>query len=234
MPSPPTRAAALAGTYAPGGRTPPGYAPPGAHPGPAGSASTAAALPVAPPAPALFDALLDALRTERKLVDDLAATMRRQRDAVAGDDLETVDDTVFATHRMLATLGQARLRRRQLNRLFAGADEVPVRTLADAACAFAADARRADVADAVRDARDGLVAGAAALAREVDVNRRVLRDALAHGDRHARALGGLGSLGKSLSSTPGSTLGVRLGSTADYHSGGAAADGAPAAVDRTV
>jgi hypothetical protein len=43
----------------------------------------------------------------------------------------------------------------------------------------------------VRGACDGLLAGAAALAREVDVNRRVLRDALAAGDRHARALHGL-------------------------------------------
>jgi hypothetical protein len=115
--------------------------------------------------------------------------MRRQRDAVAGDDLETVDDTVFATHRVLATLGQARIRRRQLNRLFAGAEEVSVRTLADAAAAAAApDAARTGQ---LRDACDGLVAGAAALAREVEVNRRVLRDALAAGDHHARTLGAL-------------------------------------------
>jgi hypothetical protein len=194
MPITPTSAAALAGTYAPPGRTPPGARPAGYGPAAHAPAGRAPAGPVAPPPPALFDTLLDALRSERKLVDDLAATMRRQRDAVAGDDLETVDDTVFATHRVLATLGQARLRRRQLNRLFAGADEVPVRALADAACALAAGADRAAVADAVRGACDALVAGATALAREVDVNRRVLRDALAHGDRHARALGGLGAV----------------------------------------
>jgi hypothetical protein len=168
----PGAAAGAAGGATPGGVTPGGVA--GGPPRPAPSA-------------ALFDSLLDALRSERKLVEDLAATMRRQRDAVAGDDLETVDDTVFATHRVLATLGQARIRRRQLNRLFAGADEVPVRALGDAACAAAPDADRAGL---VRGACDGLLAGAAALAREVDVNRRVLRDALASGDRHARALGG--------------------------------------------
>jgi hypothetical protein len=156
---------------------------------PAGGAAPAAG-PRTPPPPALFDALLDALRSERKLVDDLAATMRRQRDAVAGDDLETVDDTVFATHRVLATLGQARIRRRQLNRLFTGADEVPVRTLADAACAAASDADRVGE---LRGACDGLLAGAGALAREVDVNRRILRDALAAGDRHARLLGSTGA-----------------------------------------
>jgi hypothetical protein len=180
MPFTPPSAALTAVTYArpsarpaPGSAVGPGRGAPAAPPSP----------PRTPPPPALFDALLDALRSERKLVEDLAATMRRQRDAVAGDDLETVDDTVFATHRVLATLGQARIRRRQLNRVFAGADEVPVRALADAACAAAPDA--------VRGACDGLLAGASALAREVDVNRRVLRDALAAGDRQARALGGL-------------------------------------------
>jgi hypothetical protein len=131
-------------------------------------------------------ALVDALRSEWRLVDDLAATMRRQRAAVAGDDLDTVDDTVFATHRVLATLGQARLRRRQLNRLLAGADEVPLRALADAACAHPAGRARADE---LRAACDLLVAGAAALAREVDVNRRILGDALSVGEQHARALG---------------------------------------------
>lgn len=222
MPLTPPSAAPLAGTYAP-----PGYPAPGARPGLGGSVGPAAVArpPVAAPAPALFDALLDALRTERKLVDDLAATMRRQRDAVAGDDLETVDDTVFATHRVLATLGQARLRRRQLNRLFAGADEVPVRVLADAAGAFADDAGRADVAGAVRVACDGLVAGATALAHEVDVNRRVLRDALAHGDRHARALGGLGMVGGDAAAG-----GASFGSPAF---GGAALGGTLGAVDRT-
>jgi hypothetical protein len=167
-------------------------------PRPAARVTPAAAAPAAPrpagprppPGPALFDALVDAFRSERKLVEDLAATMRRQREAVAVDDLETVDDTVFATHRLLATLGQARIRRRQLNQLFAGADEVPVRALGDAAVALAASAERAGE---VRAACDGLLAGASLLSREVDVNRRLLRDALAGGERHARALHGLGA-----------------------------------------
>ncbi len=197
MPFTPPSAALTAVTYArpsarpaPGSAVGPGRGAPAAPPSP----------PRTPPPPALFDALLDALRSERKLVEDLAATMRRQRDAVAGDDLETVDDTVFATHRVLATLGQARIRRRQLNRLFAGADEVPVRALADAACAAAADPERAGL---VRRACDGLLAGASALAREVDVNRRILREALASGDRQTRAFGGLAPAG-----APGALPGV--------------------------
>ncbi|GJG86559.1 hypothetical protein tb265_17400 [Gemmatimonadetes bacterium T265] len=153
------------------------------------------AVPTSAPAaaaPAVVAALLDALRTEQRLVDDLAATMRRQRAAVGGDDLETVDDTVFATHRLLATLGQARLRRRQLGRLVAGSDDVPVRRLRERAAAAAVVDPGAD---ALCAACDALLAGATALAREVDVNRRVLRDALAGGDAHARALRGLPAAG---------------------------------------
>jgi hypothetical protein len=138
--------------------------------------------PGGPHAPALLDAVLDALRSERRLVDDLATTMRRQREAVAVDDLGAVDDTVFATHRIVATLGQARLRRRQLNRLLAGRDEVGVRDLADVV--------GPQMTDALRAAADGLAEAAGALAREVDVNRRVLRDALAQGESHARILAG--------------------------------------------
>ncbi|HEU4629165.1 MAG TPA: hypothetical protein VFS08_05445, partial [Gemmatimonadaceae bacterium] len=55
-------------------------------------------------------ALVDAHHSERKLIEDLASIMRRQRSAVAEDDLQGVDDSVFATHRVLVTLGEARRR----------------------------------------------------------------------------------------------------------------------------
>ncbi|MGZ8379406.1 MAG: flagellar export chaperone FlgN [Gemmatirosa sp.] len=142
------------------------------------------ASPGGPHAPGTLDALLDSLKSERKLLEDLAATMRRQRAAVGSDDLQTVDDTVFATHRILATLGQARLRRRQLSRLLAGVDEFPMRELEEVV--------GPQMTDALRGARDELQASAQALAREVDVNRRVLRDALTHGEAHARTLAGVG------------------------------------------
>ena len=134
--------------------------------------------------PAALDALLDALVSERRLLDDLAATMRRQRTAVGADDLPSVDDSVFATHRILATLGQARTRRRQINRLLVGIEELPARDLDEALGDY--------MSDALRAARDELVSSAAALAREVDVNRRVLRDALSTGDAQARVLAGTG------------------------------------------
>jgi hypothetical protein len=127
-------------------------------------------------------ALVDAHHSERKLIDDLTGIMRRQRSAVAEDDLQGVDDSVFATHRVLVTLGEARRRRRTLNNLLAGADEVDARELAEA---FGGE-----IPPALREAREQLRGAASALAREVDVNRRVLREALASGDEHMRRLVG--------------------------------------------
>jgi hypothetical protein len=106
--------------------------------------------------------------------------MRRQRAAVATDDLQGVDDSVFATHRILATLGQARQRRRQLNRILGADEDVSVRKLDELL--------GAQMTEPLRAARDGLQASAQSLAQEVDVNRRVLRDAIASGESYVRAL----------------------------------------------
>lgn len=163
-----------------------GYGPPVVRRvAPAPAAGGAAPVASASVSPATLHALHDALRSERKLLDDLATTMRRQRAAVGREDLEAVDDSVFATHRILATLGQARLRRRAVNRLVVGVEELPMRSLETVL--------GAQMTDAMREARDGLQASAEALAREVDVNRRVLREALAAGDAHARLLTGAGA-----------------------------------------
>ena len=51
--------------------------------------------------PAAVDALANAVTTEIRLLEDLIGIMRRQREAVAVDDLSSVDDSVFATHRIL-------------------------------------------------------------------------------------------------------------------------------------
>jgi hypothetical protein len=176
------------------------YAPSAIAPTHAATRATALALGGARPrhhAPATLDALLDALRSERRLLDELAATMRRQRAAVGADDLPGVDDSVFATHRILATLGQARVRRRQINRLLSGVEELPARDL---------DAVLGDqMTDAIRAARAELQASAGALAQEVDVNRRVLRDALHAGDAQARVLVGAPTKGAA-AAPPGGVL----------------------------
>ena len=144
-------------------------------PAPAGRAASSAGT---------LAALVDAHHSERKLLDDLVGIMQRQRSAVAADDLQGVDDSVFATHRVLVTLGEARRRRRTLNTMIAGSEEVAAQDLADALGGH--------IPVALQEAREGLRASAAALAREVDVNRRVLREALATGDEYMRRLAGSG------------------------------------------
>ncbi len=135
-----------------------------------------------PPTGALLEALHDALVSERRLLDDLIAQMRCQRAAVSGDDIQGVDDSTFATHRILATLGQARQRRRQLNLLLGGSEDLTLRdleqTLGD------------QIDNRLQAARLRLQLAADLLAREVGMNRKLLREALSSGDQYVRTLVG--------------------------------------------
>src|SRR3954469_20796155 len=78
------------------------------------------------------DSLTDALATERRLLDELIAVMRRQREAVGDDDLQKVDDSVFATHPVLVTLNEARRRRRTLNTLIGQREDMGIHALDEA------------------------------------------------------------------------------------------------------
>ena len=129
-----------------------------------------------------IESLTDALVTERRLLDELIGVMRRQRAAVGQDDLQAVDDSVFSTHRVLVTLEEARRRRRNLNTLIGQQEDLAIHSLDDAL--------GARMTDALRIARDELSKSARTLSREVALNRRILREALAHGDTFARALAG--------------------------------------------
>lgn len=131
---------------------------------------------------ALLNALHDALVSERRLLDDLIGQMRRQREAVSRDDIQGVDDSTFATHRILATLGQARQRRRQLNVLLGGSEEMTLREVED----LLGDL----VDDRFREARQRLQQAADVLTREVGMNRKMLREALTNTDQHVRTLVG--------------------------------------------
>jgi hypothetical protein len=129
-------------------------------------------------------ALADALRTETRLLEGLVATMRTQREAVARDDLDGVDNSVFATHRILMSLGESRRRRRSLNRLLGEGDDLSVAALEQ----FFGST----LPDDVREATNDLASAARTLQREVDMNRRVLRHAIEAGDHFVRSLYGAG------------------------------------------
>ena len=132
---------------------------------------------------AAIEALASAVTSEVRLLEDLIGIMRRQRTAVSTDDLEGVDDSVYATHRVLVTLAEARRRRRSLNQLVGGTEELPLKGLDDVL--------GERMSDELRFARDGLHAAALTLAREVEVNRQILREALAAGNDYVRTVYGI-------------------------------------------
>jgi hypothetical protein len=127
-------------------------------------------------------ALTEVLRAEGRLLQELLAVMQRQRAAVAADDLQAVEESVYATHRVLHTLNEARRRRRSINRLLGESDDLTIREL-DGVLGGA-------MPHELRSARDELELLARTLSREVDINRRVLRQALATGDDYVRTLCG--------------------------------------------
>jgi hypothetical protein len=128
------------------------------------------------------DSFVDALNTERRLVEELITVLRRQRAAVSQDDLQAVDDTVFATHRVLVTLSEARRRRRTLNTLIGQPEDLGIHALDEAL--------GGRMTSGLRSSRDELHNAARLLSREVGINRRILRQALAAGDQYARTLAG--------------------------------------------
>lgn len=129
-----------------------------------------------------MEALADAVSSEIRLLEDLIGVMRRQRNAVGEDDLQAIDDSVYATHRVLVTLAEARRRRRSLSQLVSGVDDFPLRNLEQ----LLGDT----MIDELRNARDGLHAAALTLSQEVETNRQVLRQAMAAGSEYVRSLYG--------------------------------------------
>jgi hypothetical protein len=126
--------------------------------------------------------LAETLRSEARLLEDLVSIMQRQRDAVSHDDIDSLDDTVFSTHRVLVTLGEARRRRRSLNALLGGSDDLSLTALDELF--------DSNVPLEIRSAAGRLTDTAKVLQREVEINRRVLRVAIEAGDRLVRVLMG--------------------------------------------
>ena len=141
-------------------------------------------LPALRPPPSPVDSLTEALLTERRLIDDLIGIIRKQRSAVSDDDLQVIDDSVFATHRVLVTLSEARRSRRNLNALIGQPEDLGLHALDDAL--------GPRMTTGLRAARDELHSAARTLSREVALNRRILKEALAAGDQSARSLAGVG------------------------------------------
>jgi hypothetical protein len=134
------------------------------------------------PSAGTVDGLSAALEGESRLLGELAAILRRQREGVASDDVQMVDDSVFAAHRIMRTIEEARRRRRTLTGMLLGAEDVPVR---DLELALGARATPPLVL-----ASCNLQVAAEALSREIEINRHVLRGAIQAGEAMVRTLCG--------------------------------------------
>ena len=138
--------------------------------------------PVTPRRETAVEVLSDVMGTERRLLEELMNVMQKQRAAVAADDLQALDDSVFATYRVLATLGEARRRRKTVNRLLGEAEDMNVNDLEE----ILGDRATSTVIDA----RNALQHAAVSLSHEVDINKQVLRAAMDNGNDYVQKLFG--------------------------------------------
>jgi hypothetical protein len=115
-----------------------------------------------------LSALADTLASESRLLQELGDGLLRQREAVARDDLQTIEETVYATHRILTTLAEARRRRRSLDEMMQNL--------------------RVDVTPEIQDAYALLHATALTLSAEVETTRQVLGHALRSSEEQIQVL----------------------------------------------
>lgn len=127
-------------------------------------------------------ALVDTLISEKRLLEELLAIVRRQRAAVAGNDLQAVEDSVYATHRVLLTLGEARKRRHSLKRMLGYPEGIGVSDLEAEPGAHASPP--------LRRACEELRETAQRLSHDVEISRAILREALIASDEYVRSLCG--------------------------------------------
>ncbi len=74
---------------------------------------------------------MDAIQTERRLLDDLGSLMRQQRAAIAADDHEALDDATFGIQRVVQTLSEASRRPRLIIAKLGGGENIPIGDLAE-------------------------------------------------------------------------------------------------------
>lgn len=128
------------------------------------------------------DSLGPALEREAKLLADLLQVLERHREAVAGEDLTTVDDTIFSAQRILRTLAEARIKRRTLLEILGIDPEIPIDELEESL------SPRATLE--LREAVQAFRSVALRLTGELEVNRQVLSSAFESRETLLEVLGG--------------------------------------------
>jgi hypothetical protein len=129
-----------------------------------------------------IEALGPALGRERKLLGDLLNILKQQREAVATEDLASVDDTIFSAQRILRTLAEARIKRRTLLEILGADPNIPLDDLEDAL--------GPKVTPELSEEIQVLRTVALQLTGELEVNRKVLQGAIRSGENLITVLGG--------------------------------------------
>jgi hypothetical protein len=130
------------------------------------------------------DSLAEALRKEAKLLLDLREVLKRQRAAVAQDDLAIVDETVYSAQRIFRTLSEARRQRRAILEILGVDRGVGV----DALEGVLGGRTTMDL----RLAQEELREAARRVSGELDVNKKILKGAISSGEEMIRGLRGGG------------------------------------------
>lgn len=119
----------------------------------------------------LTEHLMDAYRSEQRLLEELARLLVQQRAAIASEDSDALDDATFGIQRVMQTLSEAGRRPRLITSQLAGAgDTSPVDLIESLGLPATSE---------LLAARDELRATARLLEDELRGNRSLLEEALA-------------------------------------------------------
>ena len=124
--------------------------------------------------------LIEAIQRERGLLEELKGGLERQRQAVANDDVEGIEQGVHAVHRVLFTLSEATARRRSLVGVLGGTEDSRLSELP----ALLEEDARPELEAAISE----LSESARVVQEALDLTRRVLRGAAEAGDTFIRSL----------------------------------------------
>lgn len=125
-------------------------------------------------------ALTNALAAETQLINELITVINEQRNAIAEDCIENLDNSVFSLHRILLTLNEARNRRQSIYQLLGLSETAGIKALS----ALPQFNLNIDL----RTNLNELQFAAEQLVREVRINRAILRETLSQKDSYAIGL----------------------------------------------
>ncbi len=124
--------------------------------------------------------LAESLDGEARLLRQLAGVLQDQREGVGEDDVEKVDDSVQAAHRIMQTLGEARRRRETLVHLLTDRRDVRLSALPEVL--------GSQITDELARCRDELDTVARRVSAEVTLTRTVLTEAIELNGRYVKRL----------------------------------------------